>query len=117
MITNNHTEALVTMQSQHEGNFQPDQSYVTGSSIFSRIQSGETPDITPQSNSPEEQPVLPSLPPRVKSEADKDELIRRSTALSVVDELASVSVKSLGAANPTMAFGSVPLSQWLVCYE
>ena len=109
MITSNHTEALVTMQSQHEENYQPDQSYVTVSSLFSRIQSSETPDITLQSKSLEEQIILPSLPPRVKSEADKDELMRRSKALSVADELASVSVKSLGTANSTMAFGSDPL--------
>ena len=112
MITSNHTEALVTMQSQHQDNYQPDQSYVTVSSLFSRVQSSETLDLASQSKSREVQIVPPSLRPRVKSEADKDELMRRSKALSVVDELASASVKSLGTANSTMTFGSVPLVQY-----
>lgn len=44
MIANNHTEELVTMQTQHHDNDQPDQSYITVSSIFSRIQSYEKPN-------------------------------------------------------------------------
>lgn len=81
MIANNHTEELVTMQTQHHNNDQPDQSYITVSSIFSRIQSYEKPN-TNLSVSSEGQTSL--------SEYDENELLRRSKALSAADELASI---------------------------
>ncbi|KAK8791666.1 hypothetical protein WA588_001977, partial [Blastocystis sp. NMH] len=81
MIANNHTEELVTMQTQHHDNDQPDQSYITVSSIFSRIQSYEKPN-TNLSVSSEGQTSL--------SEYDENELLRRSKALSAADELASI---------------------------
>ena len=81
MIANNHTEELVTMQTQHHDNDQPDQSYITVSSIFSRIQSYEKPNTNLSVSS--EGQTSPS-------EYDENELLRRSKALSAADELASI---------------------------
>lgn len=71
------------MQTQHHDDYQPDQSYITVSSIFSRIQSYEKPNANP------------SVSSEGQSSLSESELLRRSKALSAADELASIgSVRS-----------------------
>lgn len=41
MITNNNTEALATLKTQHIEGVYPDETYITVSSIFSRVGSYE----------------------------------------------------------------------------
>ena len=43
MITNNNTEALATLKTQHIEGVYPDETYITVSSIFNRVGSYEHP--------------------------------------------------------------------------
>ena len=121
MITNNNTEALATMKTRHIEGVYPDETYITVSSVFSRVGSYENGD-KPAEPSTAANAALDSLRASAHStsksgdeESTHDlDLIRRSNALSVADELATLSFMSLGANQPVrkgvcMSFGSLPL--------
>ena len=59
MITNNNTEALATLKTQHIEGVYPDETYITVSSIFSRVGSYENPEKEASSAQPA--PTLPVL--------------------------------------------------------
>ncbi|OAO14910.1 calcium-dependent protein kinase [Blastocystis sp. ATCC 50177/Nand II] len=115
MITNNNTEALATLKTQHIEGVYPDETYITVSSIFSRVGSYENPKKEASSAQPA--PTLPVLQRRDRAQSGQDlDVIRRSNALSIADELATQSFKSLGANQPVikstgMSFGSLPLPE------
>ena len=119
MITNNNTEALATLKTQHIEGVYPDETYITVSSIFSRVGSYENPEKEASSAQPA--PTLPVLQRRDTAQSSQDlDVIRRSNALSIADELATQSFKSLGANQPVikstgMSFGSLPLPELHSC--
>ena len=114
MITNNNTEALATLKTQHIEGVYPDETYITVSSIFSRVGSYESVE---KASSAQPAPTTPLLQRRDTAKSGQDlDLIRRSNALSIADELATQSFKSLGANQPVvrstgMTFGSLPLPE------
>lgn len=118
MITNNNTEALATLKTQHIEGVYPDETYITVSSIFSRVGSYENPE---EASSAQPAPTLPVLQRRDMAQSSQDlDVIRRSNALSIADELATQSFKSLGANQPVikstgMSFGSLPLPELHSC--
>ena len=119
MITNNNTEALATLKTQHIEGVYPDETYITVSSIFNRVGSYENPQKEASSAQPA--PTLPVLQRRDRAQSGQDlDVIRRSNALSIADELATQSFKSLGANQPVikspgLSFGSLPLPELHSC--
>lgn len=100
MITNSHTETVASMQSQAGAGAPIEEPYVTISSIFSRVQSkpaladaeGDDKELDPADS---RSPSLPSI-----SEL-KDELMRRSKALSYADEHSNMSAATLSSHHDT----------------
>ena len=117
MITNNNTEALATLKTQHIDGISPDDTYITVSSIFSRVGSYENPNKAGKETSTAQ--TAPELVAHRRDSAQSAQdldLIRRSNALSIADELAMQSFKSKGANQPVvkptgMTFGSLPLPE------
>lgn len=83
MIVNNNTEALAMYHSQSEG-VNPDQTYITVGSIFSRVAS-EVSDSGSQS---------PTF-----DRSNGEDLLERSKALTVADRLANFSFRSSASRN------------------
>lgn len=108
------------MKTRHIEGVCPDETYITVSSVFNRVGSCENGDKA--SETPSANAALDSLRASMHSTSKSGDeeschdldLIRRSNALSVADELATLSFMSLGANQPmkkgvSMSFGSLPL--------
>lgn len=108
------------MKTRHIEGVCPDETYITVSSVFNRVGSCENGDKA--SETPSANAALDSLRASAHSTSKSGDeeschdldLIRRSNALSVADELATLSFMSLGANQPvkkgvSMSFGSLPL--------
>lgn len=96
MITNSHTETVASMQSEAGARLDADEPYITISSIFSRVQSkptlaemdGEEDKLKPVDSCSLSLPSISEI---------KDELMRRSKALSYADEHSNLSATTLSS--------------------
>ena len=115
MITNTHTETVASMQSQAEFASASDEPYVTISSIFSRVQS--KPTIANMDDDEDGLEAADSRSPSLPSISElKDELMRRSKALSYADEHSNISAATLSSHHEQSGEKGVS-SPFCVCFS